>query len=179
MPSGTRLNVFETVRPSEVTVTAFGYTWPLEMGSAYDWIGAAGYDPEHLVAVFPGMVTDSSLDLLWDFSFAGDFSKRSTLAARAAVGRAAGKDWWWAMNLIRKLLSAWPVFNGVLLREGVDSRQVQLADYLDAAYSLLWQRCSEEERMKLDIELAMLPAGVRVRQSKAARMAMLEAFQAD
>lgn len=172
-------NAFEFLRPSHITVTAFGSSWALADGMAYDWVGAVTLDPDDLSGIFPGMALDADLDALWEHSQAGDFGKRCTLAARAALGRAAGKDWWWALNLVKKIMSAWPVINGIMLRENVNSQQAGLADFLDAVYSLLWERSKDEDRMRLDIELAMLPAGIRVRQSPEAKKAMLAAFAAE
>lgn len=179
MPSGPGLSVFEAARPSRVTVTAFGYLWPIETGSAFQWLGAVGIDYDSLHGVFPGLATDDCLDDLWELRELGDFDKRCTLAARAALGRAAGKDWWWALNMTKKILGGWPIMNGIMLREGISPRDLELSDYLDSVYSLLWERSKDEDRMKLDIELAMLPKGVRVKQSSAAKKAMLAAFAAD
>lgn len=179
MSSGPGLNAFEYNRPSTVTVTAFGTRWNLCGRSAYDWLGAAAVDLDGLYGIFPGLVGDDQLDDLYEFSFAGDFDKRCSLAARAAFGKAAGKDWWWALNLTKKILGSWPFANGTMVRQGVRVKEVEFADYCDAFYSFIWLNGKEEDRMKLDIELAMLPAGVRVRQSSAAKKAMLAAFAAD
>lgn len=179
MASGPGLNVFESVRPSQISVTAFGWQWELKDSSAYEWLGAVGFDLESLHGVFPGLLADDSTGDLWEFCHLGDFDKRCTLAARAGLGRAAGKDWWWALNLARKILTGWPIINGIMLRQAIRPRDMELSDYLDAVYSLLYERGKDEDRMKLDFELAMLPRGVRVKQSPAARKAMLMAFAAD
>lgn len=179
MPNGPGLNGFESLRPQQVTVTAFGRPWILTAQTAYDWIGAAIIDFDDLSGIFPGQLDYNDLDSLWGLSGRGDFSKRCTLTARAALGRASGKDWWWTLNLIRKLTSGWSVINGVMIRQGVRIQDTSLPDYCDAFYSLMWERAAEEDRMKLDIELSMPPKGVRVRQSSAAKKAMLAAFAAD
>lgn len=44
---------------------------------------------------------------------------------------------------------------------------------------LLWSGCDENGRIKLDLELSMPPAGMAVRQSKAAKQKMLADFAAD
>lgn len=179
MLNGPGLNVFEAARPSDITVTAFGFTWTLDNGPAYHWIGAAGSDLDVLGGIFPGLTAADSLDDLWEFSSFGDFDKRCTLAARMGLGRAAGKDWWWTVNMIRKILGSWPIINGVMLREGIRARELLLPDYLDAVYSYMWQHGKDEDRMKLDVELAQLPKGVRVKQSPAQVKAMLARFAAD
>lgn len=179
MLNGPGLNLFEAVRPSIITVSAFSYSWTLDGGPAYHWIGAAGADLDRLGGIFPGLATTESLDDLWQLSFLGDFDKRCTLAARMGLGRAAGKDWWWAVNMIRKILGSWPIINGVMLRNGVHAKQLDLPDYLDAVYAYLWENGKDEDRMRLDVELAQLPKGVRVKQSPAQIKAMLERFAAD
>ena len=179
MPAAHSVNAFESRPPSRIHVTAFGRAWMLEDAKAYDWIGVIAADPEGLHGIFPGLAHDDDLEALWEQSSSPEFGKRCTLAARAALGRAAGKDWWWALNLAKTVLSGWPVFNGVMLRQNIHAQQLGLADYLDAVYSLLWERSSEEDRMKLDVELNTLPAGVRVRQSPESRKQMLARFAAD
>lgn len=179
MSSGQGLNAFEHHRPGTVSVTAFGARWDLCGRSAFDWLGAAAMDLDGLYGIFPGLVADDHLDDLFELSFQGGFDKRCTLTARAAYGRAAGKDWWWALNLTRKILAAWPHVNGTMVRQGVKVKETEFADYCDAVYSLLWFNGKEEDRLKLDLELSTPPAGVRVRQSSAAKKAMLAAFAAD
>src|SRR3546814_2545969 len=49
-------------------------------------------------------------------------------AARVAVGRGSGRDWWWSVNLARKALGAWPYINGKLLLSGVDSHHLPFPD---------------------------------------------------
>lgn len=108
-----------------------------------------------------------------------DIERRWLNAARVAVGRGSGRDWWWSVNLIRRALSGWPYFNGKLLLSGVSARDVLLPDWLDACYMLLWGSCDEKERIKLDLELSMPPAGVAIRRSKAQTEKMLADFAAD
>lgn len=108
-----------------------------------------------------------------------DIERRWLNAARVAVGRGGGRDWWWSVNLIRRALGGWPYINGKLLLSGVDAHHLPFPDWLDACYMLLWGGCDENGRIKLDLELSMPPAGVAVRQSKAAKVKMAESFAAD
>ncbi len=117
---------------------------------------------------------------MYQLSLSGeDFERRWLNAARVGVGRAGGRDWWWTVNLIRKALGSWSYINGKLLLSGVDSRHMFLPDWLDACYMMLWANAEEKERIKLDTRLSMPPAGVAVRQSKAAKAKMLAEFAAD
>jgi len=108
-----------------------------------------------------------------------DIERRWLNAARVAVGRGGGRDWWWTVNLIKKALGGWAYVNGRLLLSGVRSWDVPLPDWLDACYMLLWSNLDEKERLKLDLELSLPPAGVALRQSKTAKLKMLADFAAD
>ena len=108
-----------------------------------------------------------------------DVERRWLNAARVAVGRGSGRDWWWSVNLIRKALGGWAYINGKLLLSGVSAKDVSLPDWLDACYMLLWSGCDEQGQIKLDLELSLPPAGVAIRRSKAEKEKMLAAFAAD
>lgn len=78
----------------------------------------------------------------------------------AALGRASGRDWLWSLNLIQECWDAWIQVNGILVREGVRADQENLADWLDAAYSLLVERTDKAGREALDLRLRKTPKGV-------------------
>ncbi len=173
-------DLFDHVRPASVTVTCFSQRWAIDLDCAYAWIGAVGFDSEGLSGVVPGAVSEDHVEFMYQLSLSGeDFERRWLNAARVGVGRAGGRDWWWTVNLIRKALGSWSYINGKLLLSGVDSRRMFLPDWLDACYMMLWANAEEKERIKLDTQLSMPPAGVAVRQSKAAKAKMLAEFAAD
>jgi len=173
------VNALDGIRPQQVTVTAFERMWHLQGSTAHDWMGCILTDPDTLAGIFPGMAADEDLEELLQLSFREDFTSRCTNTARVALGRGAGRDWWWALNLVNKILAGFALVNGVMLREGVDARTVSLPGFLDAVYSLLWERGDEEGRMKLDLELQLLPKGVAIRQDAKAVKAMAAAFASD
>lgn len=173
-------DVLAQVRPAHVSVTCAQREWALHLDSAYSWVGAMGYDLDGLAGVFPGSIGDNDLDAMYQLSLScPDVERRWLNCARVAVGRGSGRDWWWSVNLVRKILGGWPYVNGKLLLSGVSARQLSLPDWLDSCYMLLWGNCDEQGRIKLDLELSMPPAGVAVWQSKAAREKMLADFAAD
>lgn len=139
-----------------------------------------GFDLDGLAGVFPGSIGDSDIDAMYHLALSDpDIERRWLNAARVAVGRGSGRDWWWSVNLVKRALSGWPYINGKLLLSGVSAAHVPLPDWLDACYMLLWSGCDEKERIKLDLELSLPPAGVGIRQSKAAKERMLADFAAD
>lgn len=135
---------------------------------------------ESLAGVFPGGLVEADVESMFRLSRQlPDIENRWRNAARVALGRGSGRDWWWSLNLIRKALGAWPYLNGKLLLSGCSARTTPLPDWLDACYMLLWSGSDEKERIKLDLELSMPPAGVAVRRSKQQTRQMLADFAAD
>lgn len=139
-----------------------------------------GFDLDGLAGVFPGSIGDSDVDAMYHLALSDpDIERRWLNCARVAVGRGSGRDWWWSVNLTRRALSGWPYINGKLLLSGVAAHRLPFPDWLDACYMLLWGNCDEKERIKLDLELSLPPAGVGIRRSKAAKERMLADFAAD
>lgn len=163
-----------------MSVTCLQRRWTLDLDTAHQWVGAVGFDLDTLAGVFPGSLCDDDVDTMHHLAMScPDIDRRWLNAARVAVGRGGGRDWWWSLNLIRKALSGWPYINGKLLLSGLSARQLPLSDWLDACYMLLWSGCDEQGRIKLDLELSMPPAGIAIRQTRAAKEKMLADFAAD
>lgn len=176
-----RNDLFEHVRPSHVTVVLDDREWAVDLHNAHAWIGAVGMDLSNLSGVFPGGLADSDVDAMYHLSLSlPDIERRWLNCARAALGRGSGRDWWWSLNLIKRVLPGWTYINGKLLLSGVSARGMPLPDWLDAVYMLLWTSTTDEkERIKLDLELSMPPAGVAIRRSKEQKQKMLADFAAD
>lgn len=139
-----------------------------------------GFDLETLAGVFPGAIGDSDVEHMFRTGLElPDIDRRWVNAARVALGRGAGRDWWWARNLIKRSLQSWPYINGALLLSGVQAKEATLPDWLDACYMLLWRPVDEQARVKLDLELSAPPAGVAIRKSKQQTQQMLADFAAD
>lgn len=137
-------------------------------------------DLDNLQGIMPGLISEDDLEVMEQIVDSHpDFAQRWVNAARTALGRAAGRDWWWALNLSRHALGTWIYVNGMLLRQGVDSKKISYPDWLDACYTLFWQNASQEDQKKLDAMLGIPPQGVAVRRSKAATTQMLNEFAAD
>lgn len=174
------VDVFAALRPGTVSVGCMERQWQLYPDTAYQWLGVMAFDLDSLTGVAPGAILDSDVEAMFRLALSRpDADQRWLNAARVAIARAGGRDWWWTVNLTRKLLQGWPYFNGRLLLSNVDARTTPLPDFLDAAYMLLWSNSDEQGRMKLDIELQTPPRGVPVRRSKQQRAVMEAAFAAD
>lgn len=157
-----------------------GHTFVLQATCASHWLGAIATDTVNLHGIMPGLIADDDLDLMRELMDTHtDIADRWFYAARTALGRAGGRDWWWTHNLARKVLGVWIYVNGMLLRQGVDSKIMQFPDWLDACYTMLWQNGDEEHRMKLDMELSAKPRGIAVHQGAGAIRKMAADFAAD
>jgi hypothetical protein len=160
--------------------TFAGYSWDIRHGNALDWIQAVAADVKGLSGVFPGMIGDDGaaamLDLLLTLP---DAEQRRERTARKVLGRAGGRDWWWTCNLIGKIVGSWTYVNGMLIREGVKASEHSLPDWLDAAYTRLWEGCDDQGRVAFETELMIPPAGVRVAATLAEQKRGALAFAAD
>lgn len=174
------VDLFAHLRPTQVSVNVGGKPFVLTASTAAQWLGAIALDPEGLYGIVPGLVGDDDLETMARLMTTHpDIEDRWFYAARTALGRAAGRDWWWALNLSRKALSAWIYINGILLRQGIRASQMSYPDWLDACYTMLWQGGDEKTQTQLDISLSAKPAGIPVKQSSQAVKEMLNAFAAD
>lgn len=159
-----------------VTVTCLKRSWVLPGRSAWDWILAVS-DDEDMARIFPGMIDDGdSFDMFQAWKTVPDMHGRCVNVARAALGRVAGRDWWWARNMIHESVGSWTHLNGHLVRQGVVARKTELPDWLDAAYTQMREMLKDTERTALDMRLRIPPRGVN--GGSATRAALL-AFAAD
>lgn len=171
------VNLLSWLRPETVHVYFCDRAWQLRASTALDWLGAIALDTQQLAGVFPGLIADEDLDNMLQLMRDPSNLEGMTQVATKVLQAAGGRDWWWTLNLSRKAISAWAQVNGILVRQGVRTESIGLPDWLDACYSMLWERGDENQKAALDAELSIVPAGMRVR-GKAARQ-MLAAFQAD
>lgn len=171
-------DIFHYARPVTVSVTVAGRVWQLREASARDWIGAVSWDLKLLSGVVPGMLRDDDLEDMADVMLQHpDVGQRWMYAARVALGRGSGRDWWWSLNLIERSVKAWPYINGMLMLRGVRADTMPLPEWLDAAYMLLRENADEAGRKALDMELQLPPMGVAA--PKAAVDKMLADFASD
>jgi len=120
------------------------------------------------VKIVPGMFeldSDAQDDLL-DLMLAGRLSiTECQVAARDAIGTAAGMKWWAAVRLSSYALQEWGTIGGALLTRGIDPAQISYGAFLTATYRFILENCKgEPERQKLDIELLKVPPGVSVEE---------------
>lgn len=171
------VNLLSWLRPEHVHVHFCGTEWQLQASTALDWIGAIAMDTKQLSGIFPGLIRDDDLDRMVELMHDPVNLEGMQQVATKVLEAAGGRDWWWTLNLTRKAINAWTPVNGILVRQGVRAEGIGLPDWLDACYSMLWERGDETQRAALDAELGIVPAGMRAKGK--ARRQMMAAFQAD
>lgn len=174
MPTGP-----ESDRWGRVPVHCFGRTWWLQDVPAFTWIMA--YKSDEMSEVFPGLTDlDDAEDLYRLWLDVPDMRRRAENVARVAFGRASGREWYWAGNLVDESLKSWTYINGMLVRQGVRATETSLPDWLDASYTLMRELMDEKGRTALDIRLRRIPrdALTTMRPTFSNRSALL-AFAAD
>lgn len=174
---GQSVNLLAWLRPEQVHVSYAGRSWELEATCAADWIGAIIFDTDSLAGVFPGLIRDDDVEAMSTLLQDPENLPGLQETARSVVQAAGGRDWWWTVNLIKRVIGQWIYVNGILVRQGVRADGIGLPDWLDACYTWLWERSDENERVALDAELSWAPKGVR--HSKRQIEQMVADFAAD
>lgn len=160
----------------DVRIRAAGKSWNLPGRSALVWINMCHGEDNTFPDVFPGMISHKDAWEMWEaWKTFDDMERRSVNAARVALGKASGREWWWTHNLINEVVDSWTSINGILVREGVRAEKERLPNWLDAAYILVCERSSEEERIAFRARLNLPPKNVGMLLSNTAtRKALLD-----
>lgn len=165
---------------NDIDVTALERRWRIPAAPASVWLNAFDGSPEALLGLFPGLVNDDDLDDMLDRLIGiPDSEARCQRAARILLQRASGMEWVVAWNLMRISRGMWLWVNGALLKHGVNSHHATLADWLDAAFVLLYENKDEQGRVAFETELMMPPRGEHLIVSVAAQKRAAMAFAAD
>lgn len=115
-----------------------------------------------MAAIFPGLVDNKDArELLKLWENHENVERRCTLTAQAALGRVSGREWHWSLNLIKEAQQSWTHVNGKLIREGVRADSTSLADWLDAAFTLLTELYERDKNAlkAFEARLRHVPAG--------------------
>lgn len=76
--------------------------------------------------------------------------------------------------MIKEIEGSWTHLNGLLVREGVRATRTGLADYLDAAYTLMLNKFDEEKTKALDSRLRRLPSGLIAKPKMSGRAELMK-----
>lgn len=164
----------------DLVVTCVGQPWRLKTVSAERWVKAV-LVPE-MAGVFPGLLRNKDTLRFFDlWDEYPDMPRRCMNVSMVALGRASRREWHWAYNMIQSAAQSWPQVNGLLVRQGVRADSESLHNWIDACYTLIMERKSDDEKATFDNILTRTPkfaiaAGVKPRMSSRAE---LLAFAAD
>ena len=143
----------------DVWVKCHGRYWKLRSVPASTWIQAVL--STDMAGIWPGLVRDRDAEQLYGLWLTeDDMQNRAALVSRRALGRAAGREWHWAHNLIKEIDGSWTWLNGLLVREGVRADQTGLSDYLDAAFTLFSEKLKPDDFKAMETRLRKLPSGI-------------------
>lgn len=115
---------------------------------------------EDMAGIFPGLVADRDAEEIFTLWMSEpDMQRRCVLVSRKALERAAGREWHWALNMVKEIQGAWTHLNGKLVREGVHATRESFGDYLDAAYTMFAELLPKKDFVAFETRLRKLPTG--------------------
>lgn len=142
-------------------VTLGGRDYYLRPALAGEWLAILLESPMDASLIIPGMAEDADEEALEEALLAGEVTVEDIEdACREVITIAAGRDWWWATNLVMSVATAWMVIYGSLVARGLDVQRLPLGAMLDAMYAECATRMDKQHLQDFDRQLNMPPAGV-------------------
>lgn len=140
--------------PCPIDVEVDGRVYTIPSLPAADWCLAVM--AQSYMDVVPGLIPDNQAGPLDEALIAGRLYAECKAAARAAIGAAAGAQWWPATRLTLSM----SVLAGELHLRGVDPYRVSYGAYLAATYQAATRTMTRKDRARFDRELMSAPAGL-------------------
>jgi hypothetical protein len=141
------------IRDVEVTIGGFDYF--LKGKSAADWLERMTSGDMSILGWLDEKVEDEVLDRLSDDDIT---VKQLNDATLDVVSVAAGRPWWWAMQLVMYATSDihhWSRINGRLILAGIDSNCISFSAWVDAVYVIYTENMKageEYDTFKMQID---------------------------
>lgn len=144
------------LRPCKIEVDFLGTTYTIPALDAVEWVALIDGDHPDLYEIFPalagGEAVEAVEDALWEQAAnAQDVAD----AALYAIGAAADRDWWVAVNIIRSAASAWNIVH-VNRAAGMS-----LAGWLDEVWSKIVEHIDPKKRAAWETEVSRPPKNAR------------------
>jgi hypothetical protein len=131
-------NVLVHLAPCDIQVSFDSQDYTISAMNAHVWCQLLLDDPFDPYNVFPGLAGEAAVVAVEDAL--GDKRMETEDVARVAleiVTIAGDRPWWVTIRILYVAGEVWDRIGGTLVREGVDSRQLPLAAWLDAVWSIL------------------------------------------
>jgi hypothetical protein len=122
----------------DIDVTIGGTDYTITGRPAADWLELIMSGD--LMGIVPGWLDEAAENVLLDQVADGDLRVAELItAANDVISVAAGRPWWWAMQLIMYASSDihhWSRINGRLVLAGVRAEEISLSAWIDAVYAI-------------------------------------------
>lgn len=152
---------FASLRAWSAEVTLGGRDYLLRPAQAVEWLPILMVDPLDLSAIIPGMLSPGDADELESDLIDGKVALLEIEeACQEVITMAAGREWWWACNLLASVAGVWMTIFGALVRQGLDVQRLPLGAVIDAMYSECAARMDKQHLQDFDRQLNTPPAGV-------------------
>lgn len=149
-----------SLRPYGFAVDLGGREYEVPPRTGAQWLTVLLPSPLDLADILPGMLGDDDAEVLEEALMAGEVSEQDIKdSVFEVITLAAGRDWWWALNLIQSVATVWTQVYGQLVAQGVRFDQLPLGAVLDAMYATLAARMDKDRLRAFDSDLARPPVG--------------------
>lgn len=150
-----------SLRGWPVVVTLGGRDYHLRPALAAEWLPILLENPIDLSLILPGMAGEADDEALEEALLAGTVSAADIgEACQEVISMAAGREWWWATNLLASVAGAWMAIFGTLVAQGLDVTRLPLGAVLDAMYATCAARMDKQHLQDFNRQLNMPPAGI-------------------
>jgi hypothetical protein len=143
----------------DIYVTIGGREYRMSGRSAAVWLRTILGDDYTLI--LPAWLDEDQEVLLMDRLMDDEFTvQEMDEAVLDVISIAAGRPWWWAMQLIMYAASDvhhWARVNGKLVLAGVDNSRITLAAWIDAVYALFIDGMDREDYDKFKAQIDTPP----------------------
>lgn len=144
------------LRPCNVEVDFLGTTYTIPAMDAVGWIALIDGQHPDLYEIFPvlagGQAVAAVEDALWDEQVTRQDVGEVALAA---IGAAADRPWWVAVNIVRSAASAWSIVHVN------NAAGMSLAGWLDEVWSKIMANIDPKKRASWVTEVERPPKGTK------------------
>lgn len=143
------------LRPCPIEVDFLGVTYTIPAMDAVDWIALIDGPHPDLYEIFPTLAGQEAVEAVEDALWEGTADSQAVAQVGLnAIGAAADRDWWVAVNVIRSAALAWQVVHVN------DAAGRSLAGWLDLVWSRIMEHIDPKKRAGWESEVTKPPKTV-------------------
>lgn len=153
-------NILMHLAPCVIQVNFEESEYHIPAMTAHQWCQIILGDPFDPYDVFPLLAgTDAIIDVEDAIDHGRQTSEDVTRVAYEVITVAGDRPWWVTMRILAVATQVWDRIGGTLVREGVDSRHLPLAAWLDAVWSIMTSHVDQENRAPWLHQMEAVPTG--------------------